>query len=86
MKFIKEAIQYYKRLKEEERARKRLVNEQLDYACLEAMIDRAENNPNLVIDITLKDGTKLTIKSKVQMKGKIVSDYINGEPDYLEIH
>ena len=46
MKFIKEAIAYYKNLKIEEKQRKRLLNTKLDYGALQLMIDNAENIVN----------------------------------------
>ena len=85
MKFIKEAVKYYKNLKIEEKQRKRLLNTQLDYGALQLMIDNAENNPNLTIKITTKDGAHLEIVSKKRDKKTRFSDYINGEDDVIEI-
>ena len=87
MSLVKESIKYYKKLKEEEKLRKRLVKSELDYGALQYMIDRAEDNPNLRIDITLSNGTKLEITSKKKNKGSTFSDFINGEDDtVLEIN
>lgn len=86
MKFIKEAIAYYKNLKIEEKQRKRLLNTKLDYGALQLMIDNAENNPNLLIKITTKDGAHLEIVSQKRDKKTRFSDYINGEDDVLEIN
>ena len=83
MKFWKEMWEYRKKLAEEERLRKRLVKSQLDYGALQVMVDRAEDNPNLRIEITLAGGTKMVICSKKNNKRTLVSDYINGEDDYL---
>jgi hypothetical protein len=87
MGIIKESIQYYKKLKEEEKQRKRLVKSELDYGALQYMIDRAEDNPDLRINITLNNGTKMEITSHKKHKGQTFSDFINGEDDtVLEIN
>lgn len=85
MSIFKEAFKYYRNLKQEEKLRKRLVKANLDYGMLQVMIDRAEDNPNLRIDITLKDGTKMSILSKARKTERLLSDYINGEDDTLTI-
>lgn len=87
MSLIKESIKYYKKLKEEEKLRKRLVKSELDYGALQYMIDRAEDNPELRIEITLNNGTKMEITSRKKHKGQTFSDFINGEDDtILEIN
>ena len=83
MSLIKESIKYYKKLKEEEKLRKRLVTSELDYGALQYMIDRAENNPDLKIEITLNNGTKMEITSRRKQKGQTFSDFINGEDDTI---
>lgn len=86
MSLIGEAIKYYKNLKIEEKQRKRLLKSRLDYGALQLMIDKAEDNPNLHINITLNDGTKLEIVSKKKDNRSRFSDFINGEDDVLEIN
>lgn len=86
MSFIKEAIKYYKQLKYEEKQRKRLLETQLDYGALQSMIDRAEENPDLVIKITLNNGTRLEVTSRKRNTRTSFSDHINGEDDVLEIN
>lgn len=86
MSFIKESIKYYKQLKYEEKQRKRLLETQLDYGALQSMIDRAEENPDLVIKITLNNGTRLEVTSRKRNARTSFSDYINGEDDVLEIN
>lgn len=83
MSLIKESIKYYKKLKEEEKLRKRLVTSELDYGALQYMIDHAENNPDLKIEITLNNGTKMEITSRRKQKGQTFSDFINGEDDTI---
>ena len=86
MSFIKAAIKSYKQLKYEEKQRKRLLETQLDYGALQSMIDRAEENPDLVIKITLNNGTRLEVTSRKRNTRTSFSDYINGENDVLEIN
>lgn len=87
MGIIKESIQYYKKLKEEEKKRKRLIKSELDYGALQYMIDRAEDNPDLRINITLNNGTKMEITSRKKRKCQTFSDFINGEDDtVLEVN
>lgn len=86
MGMFKEAFEYYKKLKEDEKQRKRLVNTKLDYGALQWMLDKAENNPDLMIRVTLTDGKKVEMLSKKRKQSMSLSDYINGEDDVLEIN
>ena len=86
MGMFKEAFEYYKKLKEDEKQRKRLVNTKLDYGHLQWMLDKAENNPDLMIRVTLTDGKKVEMLSKKRKQSTSISDYINGEDDVLEIN
>ena len=86
MGFIGQAFQYYKQLKMEEKQRKRLLATQIDYGALQAMVNRAEDNPNLKIRITLNSGEKVEIVSEKQRRSTSFSDYINGDEDVLEIN
>ena len=76
----------FDKLKYEEKQRKRLLETQLDYGALQSMIDRAEENPDLVIKITLNNGTRLEVTSRKRNTRTSFSDYINGEDDVLEIN
>lgn len=55
--------EFKKRLQVEESQRRKLVDKNLDYAYLEQLIKRCENNRDLIIEVTLKDGTFLKIKT-----------------------
>ena len=83
---LREVFEYYKKLKEDEKQRKRLVNTKLDYGALQWMLDKAENNPDLMIRVTLTDGKKVEMLSKKRKQSMSLSDYINGEDDVLEIN
>lgn len=86
MGMFKEAFEYYKKLKEDEKQRKRLINTKLDYGHLQWMLDKAENNPDLMIRVTLTDGKKVEMLSKKRKQSTSISDYINGEDDVLDIN
>ena len=86
MGMFKEAFEYYKKLKEDEKQRKRLINTKLDYGHLQWMLDKADNNPDLMIRVTLTDGKKVEMLSKKRKQSTSISDYINGEDDVLEIN
>lgn len=55
--------EFKKRLQVEEAQRRKLVDRNLDYAYLEELIKRCDNNRDLIIEVTLKDGTFLKIKT-----------------------
>jgi hypothetical protein len=50
------------------------------------MLDKAENNPDLMIRVTLTDGKKVEMLTKKRKQSTSISDYINGEDDVLEIN
>lgn len=71
--------EYRKALIEEEKQQKRLASKNLDYAYLEQIVKRCENNKDLVIEITLADGTYLKIKTDrnpVRLKSSELFDQI----------
>ena len=78
MKFIKEAYRYYKELKLKERAKQQLLNTELNYVLLQELLNKCANNPGLVIEINLKTGDKLLLKTKAEERTKTVFDYIDG--------
>ena len=61
---IKEKLKQYKAaLIEEEKAKKRLVSKELDYAYLEQLVKRCESNKDLVIEIDTADHAHIVIKT-----------------------
>jgi len=86
MSLLREAFEYYKKLKEDEKQRKRLINTKLDYGHLQWMLDKAENNPDLMIRVTMKNGEKVEMLTKKRKQTTSLSDYINGEDDVLELN
>lgn len=86
MSLLREVFDYYKKLKEDEKQRKRLINTKLDYGHLQWMLDKAENNPDLMIRVTMKNGEKVEMLTKRRKQTTSLSDYINGEDDVLELN
>lgn len=78
MKFIKEAIRYYKELKQKEKEKNALLEAPLNYVLLEELITKASNNPGLVIEVYMKTGDRLLIKTKEEQFSKPISAYIDG--------
>jgi hypothetical protein len=75
MSIFKEAITFYKERKREEKQRKTLVRRNMDFALLEQLIQKVNENPDLRIDIHLSDGTLINMKC---YQKKETHDLING--------
>ena len=75
MSIFKEALQFYKERKLEEKQRKRLVKKDMDVALLEQFVQKCNNNPDLRIDIHLHDGTVIRMKTYQKQE---THDLING--------
>lgn len=78
MKFIKEAYKYYKELKIKDKEKNKLLSADLNYKLLQEIVNKAANNPGLVIEVNLKSGDRLLIKTQEETRIKTISDYING--------
>lgn len=78
MKFIKEAYKYYRELKIKDKEKNKLLSADLNYKLLQEIVNKAANNPGLVIEINLKSGDRLLIKTQEEERIKTISDYING--------
>lgn len=59
---LREALNYYRDRKREEKQKKRLLKKDMDVALLEQFIQKCNENPDLRIDIHLKDGTLINMK------------------------
>lgn len=83
----KETKKAIKEMKEkiiwEAQKRKELLNAEIDYNFLQSLIDKSNNNPDLVITIYFKSGDKLVIQQKYQ-NDSYVSGY-DGNPTVEEI-
>ena len=75
MSILKEAFTFYKERKAEEKQKKRLLKKNMDMALLEQCIQKCNENPDLRIDIHLKDGTLINMKCYQKREPQ---DLING--------
>lgn len=77
---LKESIRYYKELKAEEKNKRKLLSAKTDFHMLEELIQKVNENPYLRIEVRLKDGTSMLLKTYLKDNR---ADLING--DYEEI-
>ena len=80
MRILKESIRYYKELKAEEKNKRKLLSAKTDFHMLEELIQKVNENPYLRIEVRLKDGTSMLLKTYLKDNR---ADLING--DYEEI-
>lgn len=59
-KFLEEV---QRQLLQKQQQEQNLINHSTDWGALEEFIQQCNNNPGLVINVTLADGTKLEIKT-----------------------
>lgn len=62
--------------------RKELLNANIDYNFLQSLIDKINNNPDLIIEINFKSGDRMTIRQKQEINH---NDLFNGLPNIEEI-
>ena len=80
MSAFKEAREFYKNLKREEKNKKQLLSAKTDFHLLEELVQKVNENPDLRIEVFLTDGTRLLLKT---YQKKEIANLING--DYEEI-
>lgn len=80
MSILKEAVQFYKDKKNEERQKRKLLSSKSDYHLLEQMIQKVNENPELRVEIFLNDGTRILLKTYEE---KLQKDYLDS--DYVEV-
>jgi vacuolar-type H+-ATPase subunit E/Vma4 len=67
----------------EEKKKQELLNTNIDYNFLQALINKTNENPDLVITIYFKSGDKMILQS--QFKEDRTIDYYNGSPSINEL-
>lgn len=67
----------------EEKKKQELLNTNIDYNFLQTLINKTNENPDLVITIYFKSGDKMIIQS--QFKEDRAIDYYNGSPSINEL-
>ena len=67
----------------EEKKKQELLNTNIDYNFLQTLINKTNENPDLVITIYFKSGDKMILQS--QFKEDRTIDYYNGSPAINEL-
>ena len=67
----------------EEKKKQELLNINIDYNFLQTLINKTNENPDLVITIYFKSGDKMILQS--QFKEDRTIDYYNGSPSINEL-
>lgn len=78
---LKEARQFYKEKKREEKLKKKLLSHKTDFHLLEQLIQQCNENPDLRIEVRLADGTVLLLKTYHKVE---THDLINGNYEVIE--
>ena len=63
MSAFREAREFYKQKKKEEKLKKKLLSKKSDWHLLEQLIQKCNENPDLRIEVRLNDGTVLLLKT-----------------------
>lgn len=66
--YYKEAMKEAARKREEDKMKERLLSKEMDFAFLEQIIQKMNENPLLKVKITLKDGTNIDLNTTPQKK------------------
>ena len=78
---FKEAKEFYKQKKKEEKLKKKLLGKKSDWHLLEQLIQKCNDNPDLRIEVRLNDGTVLLLKTYHKVE---THDLINGNYEVIE--
>ena len=78
---FKEAREFYKQKKKEEKLKKKLLGKKSDWHLLEQLIQKCNDNPDLRIEVRLNDGTVLLLKTYHKVE---THNLINGNYEVVE--
>lgn len=78
---FKEAREFYRQKKREEKLKKKLLGKKSDWHLLEQLIQKCNDNPDLRIEVRLNDGTVLLLKTYHKIE---THDLINGSYEAVE--
>lgn len=77
----KEAREFYRQKKAEEKLKKKLLNKKTDFNLLEQLVQKCNENPDLRIEVRLTDGTVLLLKTYHKLE---THNLINGNYEVVE--
>ena len=84
-KEIKERInKFTEELLWEEKKKQELLNKEIDYNFLQTLINKCNDNPDLVITIHFKSGDRMVLQTKYKENNYSSSGY-DGEPSVNEL-
>ena len=82
-KILKKSYEEFKKFQLEEKKKEALLNEKMNYQFLEELVQKCNENPQLKIKITLRDGTVLDVNTQPKRK----QNYVGVQEDnFLEVH
>lgn len=81
MSALKEAREFYKQKKREEKLKKKLLGKKSDWHLLEQLVQQCNENPDLRIEVRFNDGTVLLLKTYHKIE---THDLINGTYEVVE--
>ena len=67
-KYYKEAMEEAAKKREEDKLKERLLSKDMDYAFLEEIVQKMNENPLLRVKITLNDGTTIDLNTAPKKK------------------
>lgn len=80
--YLKQAWNEAKKQRAIDKQKQRLLDKEMDYAYLEELIQKMNENPKLRIVITLTDGTKLDLNTTPKYNPL---DYVQPTEEYMEV-
>ena len=82
-KILKKSYEEFKKFQLEEKKKEALLNEKMNYQFLEELVQKCNENPQLKIKITLRDGTILDVNTTPKRKQNYIGTQ---EENFLEVH
>lgn len=82
--YYKEAMKEAQKRREEDALKNRLLSRDMDYAFLEELVQKINENPLLHIQVTLNDGTKIDLATQPKKKSGFDEAFTPHE-DFLEV-
>ena len=83
-KYFRKAMREAKKEKEMDKKKKRLLSKDMDYQFLEEIVQKINENPQLTIQITLKDHTELVVKTTPVRRNNFVGGS-ESDIDFMEV-
>lgn len=69
----------------EEKKKRELLNKEIDYNFLQALINKCNENPDLAITIYFKSGDRMVLQTKHREMNYLADSSYDGEPSVNEL-